>query len=56
MPIVIKEVIVKATVEHAMQRESLPAGQFLEEVKRKVLEELVGENDIRRNRKERKDR
>jgi len=56
MPIVIKEVIVKATVERTIQQESLPAGQLLEEVKRKLLEELGGENYIRRNRKERKDR
>lgn len=57
MPIVIKEVIVKTTVERAVRQESLPAaGQLVEEVKRKVLEELGGENRVRGNRRERKDR
>lgn len=56
MPIVIKEVIVKTTVERAGRRDSLSEEQLVEEVKRKVLEELGSENRMRRDVKDRKNR
>lgn len=56
MPIVIKEVIVKTTVERAAGRDSLHVEQLVEEVKRKVLEELDRENRMRRIVNDRKDR
>lgn len=57
MPIVIKEVIIKTTVERSTPQEAqLPDVQIVDKVKRRVLEELSGMEQIFRGRKYKKDR
>ena len=56
MPIVIKEIIVKTTVERSAPRDSASDERLVEEVKRKVLEELGEESRRQGTRKDRKDR
>lgn len=57
MPIVIKEVIVKTTVERSAPQEvQLSDVQIVEKVKRRVLQELSGMEQTSRNRKYKKDR
>ncbi|WP_455591835.1 DUF5908 family protein [Bacteroides sp.] len=58
MPIVIKEVIVKTTVERSVPQETslLPDTQFVDRVKRQVLAELPNRESALGNRKYKKDR
>lgn len=56
MPIVIKEVIVKTTVESKTSQGWQPPQQMVEAMKREILSELTEESRTQRGRKERKDR
>lgn len=57
MPIVVKEVIVKTTVERTLRQEpQMPDAQLVERVKRRVLAELADAEPVSQVRRDRKNR